>query len=72
MSSNIHGVSSSISFSGCQLGDYLLNQVASNKILVAMAPKVVAAWRVAVLGPLTLLSVTSFSLPRCDTPQNTH
>ena len=34
-------------FSGCQLGDYFPNQVARTKILVAMAPKVVAAWRVA-------------------------
>ena len=33
-------------FSGRQLGDYFQNQVASSKILVAMAPKVVAAWRV--------------------------
>jgi len=59
-------------FSGCQLGDYFLNQVASTKILFAMVPKVVAAWRVAVLGPLIWLSVTSYSLPRWDTPQNTH
>ena len=56
-------------FSGRQLGEYLLNQVTSSKILVAMVPKVVAAWRVAVLGPLTWLSVTSYSLvPRWDTP----
>ena len=56
-------------FSGRQLGKYLLNQVTSSKILVAMVPKVVAAWRVAVLGPLTWLSVTSYSLvPRWDTP----
>ena len=33
-------------FSGHQLGDYFLNQVASTKMLVTMAPKVVAAWRV--------------------------
>ena len=33
-------------FSGRQLGDYFPNQVASSKILVAMAPKVVAASRV--------------------------
>ena len=59
-------------FSGRQLGEYLLNQVTSTKILVAMAQKVVAAWRVAVLGPLTWLSVTSYSIPRWDTPQNTH
>ena len=31
---------------GRQLGDYFPNQVASTKILVAMVPKVVAAWRV--------------------------
>ena len=37
-------------FSGCQLGDYFLNQVARTKILVATAPKVVAAWRVAVIS----------------------
>ena len=56
-------------FSGRQLGKYLLNQVTSSKILVAMVPKVVGAWRVAVLGPLTWLSVTSYSLvPRWDTP----
>ena len=59
-------------FSGRQLGEYLLNQVTSTKILVAMAQKVVAAWRVAVLAPLTWLSVTSYSIPRWDTPQNTH
>ena len=34
-------------FSGRQLGNYFQNQVANSKILVAMAPKVVAAWRVA-------------------------
>ena len=68
MSSNIHVISSSNSFSGCQVGDYLLNQVTSTKILVAMLPKVVEAWRVAVLGPLTWLSVTSYSQPRWDTP----
>ena len=28
------------------VGDYFPNRVASTKILVAMAPKVVAAWRV--------------------------
>ena len=33
-------------FSGHQLGDYFLNQVASTKMLVTVAPKVVAAWRV--------------------------
>ena len=33
-------------FCGRQLGDYFPNQVASTKILVSMAPKVVAAWRV--------------------------
>ena len=55
-------------FSGRQLGKYLLNQVTSTKILVAMVPKVVAAWRVAVLGPLTWLSVPSYSLTRWDTP----
>ena len=33
-------------FSGSQLGDYFPNQVARTKILVAMAPNVVAAWRV--------------------------
>ena len=33
-------------FSGHQLGNYFLNQVASTKMLVTMAPKVVAAWRV--------------------------
>ena len=33
-------------FSGRQLGDYFPNQVTSTKILVAMAPKAVAAWRV--------------------------
>ena len=33
-------------FSGRQLGDYFPNQVTRTKILVAMAPKVVAAWRV--------------------------
>ena len=31
-------------FSGRQLGDYFPNQIASTKILVAMAPKVVAAY----------------------------
>ena len=72
MSGNIHVVSSSISFSGHQLGKYLLNQVTTTKILVAIAPKVVVAWRVAVLGPLTWLSVISYSLPRWDTPYNTH
>ena len=35
-------------FSGCQLGDYFPTQVASTKILVAMVPKVVAAWRIVV------------------------
>ena len=35
-------------FSGRQLGDYFLNQVASTKSLVAMVPKVVTAWRVVV------------------------
>ena len=35
-------------FSGRQLGDYFLNQIASTKSLVAMVPKVVAAWRVVV------------------------
>ena len=34
-------------FPGRQLGDYFPNHVARTKILVAMAPKVVAAWRVA-------------------------
>ena len=33
-------------FSGRQLGDYFPNQVARTKILVTIAPKVVAAWRV--------------------------
>ena len=33
-------------FSGRQLGDYFPNQVARIKILVAMAPKLVPAWRV--------------------------
>ena len=33
-------------FSDHQLGDYFPNQVASTKMLVTMAPKVVAAWRV--------------------------
>ena len=33
-------------FCGRELGDYFPNQVASTKILVAIAPKVVAAWRV--------------------------
>ena len=33
-------------FSGRQLGDYFPNQVARIKILVAMVPKMVAAWRV--------------------------
>ena len=33
-------------FPGRQLGDYVLNHVARTKILVAMAPKVVTAWRV--------------------------
>ena len=33
-------------FFGRQLGDYFPNQVARIKILVAMAPKMVAAWRV--------------------------
>ena len=33
-------------FCGRQLDDYFPNQVASAKIIVAMAPKVVAAWRV--------------------------
>ena len=33
-------------FSGRQLGGYFPNQVASTKLLVAMMPKVVAAWRV--------------------------
>ena len=33
-------------FSGRPLGDYFPNQVAKTKILVAMAPKVVAAWGV--------------------------
>ena len=35
-------------FCGCQLGDYFPNQVASTKILAAMAPKVVTAWRVVI------------------------
>ena len=35
-------------FSGCQLGDYFPTQVASTKILVAMVPKVVTAWRIVV------------------------
>ena len=34
-------------FPGRQLGDYVPNHVARTKILVAIAPKVVAAWRVA-------------------------
>ena len=68
MSINIHVISSSISFSGCEVGDYLLNQVTSTKILVTMVPKVVEAWRFAMLGPLTWLSVTSYSQPRWDTP----
>ena len=46
MPSSIHVVSSSINFPWCQCGDYFPNQVASTKILVTMAPKVVAAWRV--------------------------
>ena len=33
-------------FSGHQLGDYFPNQVAGTKMLVIMAPKVIAAWRV--------------------------
>ena len=37
-------------FSGHQLGDYFLNQVAGTNILVAMTPKVVTAWRVAVIS----------------------
>ena len=37
-------------FSGHQLGDYFLNQVARTKIIVVMAPKVVTAWRVAVIS----------------------
>ena len=36
-------------FCGRQLGDNFPNEVASTKILVAMAPKVVAAWRVVLL-----------------------
>ena len=45
---------------GRQLGDYFPNQVASTEILVAMAPKLVAAWRVNssyFLPPLLLLIV---------------
>ena len=38
-------------FSGRQLGDYFLNQVARTKILVVMAPKVVTE-----LGGLLLLA----------------
>ena len=41
-------------FSGRQLGKYLLNQVTSTKILVAMVPKVVAAWRVCCAGSFDL------------------
>ena len=37
-------------FSGHQLGDYFLNQVTRTKIIVVMAPKVVTAWRVAVIS----------------------
>ena len=36
-----------LTFCGRQLGDYYLNQVTSTKILVAMEPKVVTAWRIA-------------------------
>ena len=43
-------------FCGRQVGDYFLNQVASIKILVAVAPKVVAAWRV---GPGVLQGIFS-------------
>ena len=47
MSSNIYMSFLQVSvFSGHQLGDYFLNQVARTKMLVTMAPKVVAAWRV--------------------------
>ena len=51
MMSNIHMSFLQVSvFSGSQLGDYFLNQVARTKILVTMAPKVVATWGVAVIS----------------------
>ena len=46
-------------FCGRQLGDYFPSQVASTKILVAMAPKVVAAWRV----DLEIFSPTLLRIP---------
>ena len=43
-------------FSGRYLGGYFQNQVANTKLLVAMAPKVVASWRVALCkGTLVLI-----------------
>ena len=51
---------------GCQLGDYSPNQVASSKILGAMATKMVATWRVAKIKPP--------KIPRASnkTPQKSH
>ena len=51
---------------GCQLGDYSPNQVASSKILGAMATKMVATWRVAKIKPP--------KIPRAPnkTPQKSH
>ena len=50
-------------FCGCLFGDYFANQVASTKILVIVAPKVVAAWGVALRGAVNnIMLLLSFVL----------